>query len=190
MRNAPSPYRSFARHGWVAMTDAEWAMLAPLLARDPAAAGRRPEDPRRLWDAIFWVACSSDPWRALPASLGRADTAHRALRRQAASGLLDRLLHAVARDDRLASLGWRIARAWRRAAGVLGLRQLLMAKRLGLLDALPCHPHRLPEPDLSETLLGVARDWFENRWSRRLEGMARLLHRMVAGGLRGWRLTD
>lgn len=81
---------------WQPLTDSEWAALLPLL-RPGAPLGRPPANLRRTWDAIFWVACSKTPWHHLPAHLGRPDTAHRALRRAARAGLLDRLLIAVSR---------------------------------------------------------------------------------------------
>lgn len=187
--------RRYARHRWAPMTDAEWALIEPLVT--PLLAprrGRRAANPRRTWDAIFWVACSSGPWRALPEHLGKPDTAHRALRRAARAGLLNRLLiglsdHPEARRL-LDPLGWRIARAWRRATRLLKMGQLLLAKHLGLLDALPCHPDRLPRPFLSETLLERARILF--RWPRHGALLRHCLdlHRLMAGDRRCWRLTD
>ncbi len=138
------PFRHTAPHPWSPMTEAEWASLAPYLSR---GRGRPPADLRALWDAIFWVACSRLPWRALPPGLGRADTAHRALRRAARSGLLCRLLRLAACHP---ALEWRLCRAWRRAARLMTVAALLGAKRLGLLAALPCPPPWLPQPDLSE----------------------------------------
>src|SRR5687768_10308630 len=90
------PLRSTPRHPWAPMTDAEWERLAPLVIEwRERRRGRPPSDPRRLWDAIFWVGCSGGPWKDLPPDLGRADTAHRALRRHLRSGLLQRLLLAI-----------------------------------------------------------------------------------------------
>ncbi|MHB0713459.1 transposase, partial [Roseomonas mucosa] len=45
-----------------------------------------------------------------------------------------------------------ICRAARRAYRILGLRLILLARRLGLRSALPGPPWLLPDPDLSETL--------------------------------------
>ena len=190
------PPHRFARHGWAPMSDAEWALLAPLVTGSLAPRpGRRPAEPRRLWDAIFWVACSKGPWRDLPVALGRADTAHRALRRHARSGLLDKLLLAVSphpiNGGLYASLAWRIARAWRRVARLLSMAQILMAKRLGLLSALPCDPGWLPQPHLSESIRTHARllRWLFPATPAILDYL-RALHRLAAGDLRRWRLTD
>jgi transposase len=170
------------------MTDAEWAALAPLLA---TARGRPPADRRRTLDAIFWIACSRGPWRDLPPDLGRADTAHRTLRRFAQSGLLDRLLLAVARQPRLASLEWRIARAWRRACRIMSMASLLLARNLGLVAALPCSEADLPNPDLSETLHRARESVLESGLPILRSGLTwlMLLHRMVGGRPQAFRTT-
>jgi transposase len=65
----------------------------------PQRRSRRPRAPganlRRTLDAIFWIAASKHPWRALPPELGKPDSAHRTLRRWAGRGVLDRLLMAL-----------------------------------------------------------------------------------------------
>jgi transposase len=166
------------------MTDAEWAALSILL---PAGRGRPPADRRRTLDAIFWVACSNGPWSDLPPELGRADTAHRALRRFAVAGLLDRLLVAASRhplaSPGMRSLEWRVARAFRRACRLLSVASLALARSLGLIAALPCSIGHLPHPELEPLLLRTVRHLFaggqvppvpELRWLMRL-------HRIIAG---------
>jgi transposase len=172
------------------MTDAEWALLAPLLARN--GAGRPPTDLRRRRDAIFWVACSRLPWRALPAGLGRADTAHRTLRRAARTRLFGRLMLLVSDYPGIGgweALRWRIARAIRRVSKLIGMGHLMMAKLLGLADALPCRPDQLPRPDLSETILRWAPLVRIPALHRIVLPHLRMLHRLRAGEWRAWRLT-
>ncbi|WP_372620525.1 transposase [Falsiroseomonas sp.] len=175
------------------MTDAEWDALAPLVTHaDQCRPGRPPADPRRLWNAIFWVACSHGAWHHLPAELGRADTAHRALRRHLEAGLLDRLLVAISPHPlaaaELAPLAWRIARAWRRVARLASMAQLMLARRLGLASALPCAPEDLPKPYLSE---------FAKRLAAHVRGAGPILlgflaalHHEAMGRRHAWRLTD
>jgi transposase len=162
---------------WQPLSDEEYATLAAFLPPEhgPGRRGRRPENRRRTLDAIFWVACSTGPWKALPPELGRPNTAHRQLRRWAKAGLLDRLLFAASGSgprggDRrrrdatlpaLAGLEYWICRAWRRMARLASIRSLLLAKRLGLWTALPCAPWFLPNPDSSETLQRVVAALFE-----------------------------
>jgi len=173
------------------LTDAEVALLLPHI---PATRGRPPADRRRTLDAIFWVALSRDPWRALPPALGRADSAHRQLRRWARSGKLEGLLLAIAgqrhADPVAAGLTYRLCRAFRRAARLLPLSSVLLARRLGLVDALPCDPRFLPRPDLSEiaqkaALVAVADPLAHP--PALFRGLARLF-RLAAGRPRMWRL--
>jgi transposase len=127
------------------MTDAEWDALCHYL---PTGIGRPPRNRRRIWDAIFWVACGTEPWAALPKSMGDYGTAHSALIYQARNGNLDRMLIAVSRHpfapEAMRSMEWRIVRAFRRAARQLDPNSLLMARGLGMESALPCAPHLLP----------------------------------------------
>lgn len=143
-------------HPFRPLTDPEFALLIRHLPPVEHTRGRPPADRRRTLDAIFWIACSSGPWKALPAEFGRPDTASRQLRRWASTGVMDLLLTLVAhrdpRDKILSNLAWRICRAWRRISRVVSLSQLLLARRMALQPALPAQPQFLPDPDLSRTL--------------------------------------
>jgi transposase len=182
------PRRLTQPHAWEPLTDAEWAALAPFLL---AGRGRPPADRRRTLDAIFWVACSRHPWRLLPPTLGKADSAHRALRRLAAAGGMDRLLEAAARKALPRSLEWRIARAWRRACRLMPVASLVLARNLGLVAALPCSEADLPNPDLSETLHRARISVLESGLPILRSGLKwlMLLHRMVGGRPQAFRAT-
>jgi transposase len=185
------PYRRAAPHAWSSLTDAEWACLEPLVApRNPRTG--RPTDRRRVWDAIFWVACSNRPWRELPAHLGKPDTAHRALRRAGQAGIFPILLLKISDDRDIGgweALRWRICRAVRRIAKVIPLAVTLMANRLGLVDALPCAPQHLPWPGLSENIKRLAPLLRESALFPLVAAELRLLHRLAAGNPRAWRRT-
>lgn len=183
---APHPFRP--------LTDDEFALLNRHLPPAEGRRGRPPRDRRRLLDAIFWVSCSRGPWKDLPEALGRPDTASRALRRWARSGHLDLLLRQVAgrtaRDTLWNALAWRIARAWRRVSRVVGLSQLLLARRLGVLEALPAAPRHLPDPFLSETAHALVRRAL-GRAGGQPPGTFAALGRLLAragGNPRRWRL--
>ena len=144
----PIPPPTFAEpHPWFPMADPHWAALAPFVTH---RLGRPPRDPRRVWDGIFFIACSDRPWAALPRWLCHYRTAHSTLIHAARIGVLDRLLIAVSRhafaEEALAPLQWRILRAVRRASRQLGPATLHLARDLGLVAALYCAPE-----DLSET---------------------------------------
>lgn len=147
---------------WRPLTDAEWAALRVWLPQgDPDAPqrgpGRPPRDLRQTVDAIFWVAASSGPWRDLPAGLGKPGTAHRTLTRWARAGVLEPLLIKASHPDAegsavLRGLGWWLARAFRRMARIVSTAALgLVRNLLGLVDAWPANPLRLPDRDLSKT---------------------------------------
>jgi transposase len=73
-------------------------------------------------DAIFWVACTVEPWRCLPEAFGSGQTAARHFRRLDDAGVWDRLLEAIAygggspeREAVVRALRTRVCRACRRA---------------------------------------------------------------------------
>lgn len=182
-------------HPFRPLTDAEFALLSRHLPSPENRRGRPPTDRRRTLNAIFWVACSSGPWKDLPAEYGRADTASRQLRRWARSGHMDLLLTLVAnrdarRDEVLNALAWRICRAWRRISRVVGLGSLLLAKRLALRPALPADPRFLPDPILSETVQSQVITALRSVHTAPPGLFARLgrLLRQAGGSPRRWRL--
>jgi transposase len=54
------------------LTDAEWAIIAPLLpsAQDRPRGGRPTENDRRVLNGIFFVLRTGTPWRDLPGRYG------------------------------------------------------------------------------------------------------------------------
>ena len=147
---------------WRPITDIEWVELrvwlphgAPDVPR--SGPGRPPKDLRRTVDAIFWIAASSGPWKNLPPELGKPGTAHRTLSRWARAGVLEPLLVKVAHplaeaSATLKSLAYWLARAFRRMARIVGTAALDLVKTvLGLVDAWPANPLRLPDGNLSKT---------------------------------------
>jgi transposase len=150
----PGPVR-FPPRPWAPLSDAEYAALQPILAAPPGRRGRKPGNLRRTLDAVFWIAASAQPWRALPAELGRPNSVARSLRRWAREGLLLRLLvRAVRRDapPALRGLAWWLCRAFRRVAKLVGTEALRLVRDvLRLADAWPANPLLLPDPNLSRT---------------------------------------
>lgn len=188
---------------WAPLTDAEWEQLAPYLAAhgcglSPAPrAGRPPVDTRARLDAIFRAVTLKGPggtrgaWRQLPEEHGRPDTVSRSFRRWAHANLWARLLAAVASPDcpkPLRRLCHWVCCAFRRATRIMGLRAVVLARRLGLYSALPAPAVLLPDPDLSEYLWPVLPALLqkladEPRWrppKGALRGLA-ALHRLCAG---------
>ena len=190
---------------WRPMSDTEWEAIRPFLP--PHEGPGRPSDKRRTLDAIFWIAASREPWRALPSHMGRGESVARTLRRWARAGWVERLLIAVSDHPLgggcqvLRRMSWLICRTFRRMLRILGDPAVLLARRLRLRDAWPADPLRLPNPHLSEigkhcvaaaqpVGLGLA-DWVAMGLHRTAEAMAQAgmrLVRLAKGNRYRWRL--
>ena len=155
---AASPYRPRGftpPRPWAPLSDAEWGVLLPHVAR--RAAGRQVGDLRARMDAIFHMACRGHdvPWRDLPPAYGKPDTVSRFFRRVTHAGLWHHLLEALARadlrgDHPLLRIEHYVVRACRRAARLGGLRLVFLIKRLGRVSALNAPSWVLPDLRLSE----------------------------------------
>ena len=77
------------------MTDAEWALVAPLIP--PAKRGGRPRgvDVREVLNAIFYVLSTGCQWEALPKDLPPKSTAHYYFMLWDWDGTLERIHHAL-----------------------------------------------------------------------------------------------
>ncbi|MBP0464596.1 transposase [Roseomonas sp. PWR1] len=129
------------------------ALLPFILPRSPA--GRQIGDLRARMEAIFHLACTTDPWRCLPPEHGRPDTVSRYFRRLTHAGLWERLLVAIKDNDPkhpLNQIAPLIFRACRRAVRLRGLKFVALIRRLGFLQALNGPPSKVPDPDLSERM--------------------------------------
>ncbi|WP_425557397.1 transposase, partial [Kitasatospora aburaviensis] len=75
------------------MTDAQWAVIEPLLpVRDLRRAGRPLKFPRRLVvDTVLYVLVSGCAWRLVPHDLAPWDVAYRWFRAWTADGTWDRV---------------------------------------------------------------------------------------------------
>ena len=82
---------------------------------------------------------------------------------------------------------YRISRAFRRVCRAVPLSLTLVAERLGLRDALPCEPHHLPQPHLSEKLIGYMPLFPYVGRMPSLRVVLDTLHRMTIGDYRAWR---
>ncbi|WP_230167785.1 transposase [Roseomonas sp. CECT 9278] len=129
------------------------ALLPYLLPRSPA--GRQIGDLRARMDAIFALACTTAPWRAIPPEHGNPNTIARYFRRLTHAGLWEKLLEALKDNEPthpLNTLAPLIFRACRRAVRLRGLKFIALIRRLGFLQALNGPPSKLPDPDLSEII--------------------------------------
>ena len=70
----------------VAITDSFWSLLEPLIPkkkrpkgrmyRRKPGGGRKPMEPRKVFDAIIYVLRNRVPWKALPPKYGSASSVH------------------------------------------------------------------------------------------------------------------
>jgi putative transposase len=80
------------------LTDAQWALVAPLLP-PPARRGRkRSVDPREVLNALFYLDRTGCQWRALPHEFPRWQTVYTCYRRWRLAGVWTRL-HDRLRDQ-------------------------------------------------------------------------------------------
>ena len=104
------------------LTDAQWAVLEPLVLAVRPAAKTPHEDLRRTLEAIIWRHRNGAPWRAIPAVLGAWHNAAQTFIRWGKQGVWERLLalaqkHAGGIELGMAFLDGTNVRAHAKAAG-------------------------------------------------------------------------
>ena len=80
------------------LTDAQWAIIEPLVPGKAGDRGRTGTDNRLFVDAILWLARGATPWRDLPPELGNWRTVHSRFRRWTLAGVWESLFKALSRD--------------------------------------------------------------------------------------------
>jgi transposase len=105
------------------LTDAAWAVIAPLLPPDPKR-GEKWRDHRTVINGILWKLTTGVPWRDLPARYGPWSTCHSRLLRWQRDGTWARLLrHVQQHSDAVGEVAWEVSvdstivRAHQHAAG-------------------------------------------------------------------------
>ena len=84
----------------ICLTDAEWAVVEPLLPA-PAAIGRPWRWPlRAVFDGLLYVLRTGCTWRHLPLEFQLWGTVHRWFLRLSQAGLFERLAHSLTLADR------------------------------------------------------------------------------------------
>src|ERR1700751_2518356 len=103
------------------LTDAEWAIIAPLLpsAQDRPRGGRPTENARRFLNGIFFVLRTGTPWRDLPERYGPYTSVYNRFNRWAKAGVWGRVFEALARGSpaSLRLIDSSIVRAHQHSAG-------------------------------------------------------------------------
>jgi len=82
-------------------TDAQWAVLKPLLPEEertpPRKRGRPWKDPRQVRNAVLWILRTGAPWKDLPERYPPHQTCRRRFQRWVRTGAMETLLQALAR---------------------------------------------------------------------------------------------
>jgi transposase len=85
----------------VDLTDAQWAVIAPMLPEPRVredGRGRPWRDPRDVLNGILWVLRTGAPWKDLPDRYPPHQTCHRRFQSWVRDGTLESVLQALARD--------------------------------------------------------------------------------------------
>lgn len=83
------------------LTDAQWAFIEPLLPelpKRPDRRGRPWRDSREVLNGILWILRTGAQWSEMPRRYPPYQTCHRRFQQWRESGVMDRLLEALARD--------------------------------------------------------------------------------------------
>ena len=103
-----------ARHD---LTDAQWALLEPLLPAPPVRGRPRRYPLRAMIDAVRWRTRVGAPWRDVPARYGPWWRAYALYRAWQLNGVWERIEAAlVARADAAGKIDWRVSVDTRRRA--------------------------------------------------------------------------
>src|SRR4051794_9993490 len=77
------------------LTDAEWALVEPVIPPAKRGGRKRTVDVRAILDGVFYILATGCQWRALPKDLPPKSTIHDYLTLWAWDGTLGRLHHAL-----------------------------------------------------------------------------------------------
>ena len=87
------------------ITDEQWELVRPSIPEpetlQPGPKGGRPyRDPRDVLNAVLWILRTGAPWADLPARYPPYQTCHRRFQQWVRTGVLEKLLRALAEDLR------------------------------------------------------------------------------------------
>ncbi len=82
-----------------ALTEAQWALIEPLLPSQRGRVGRPLHDHREVLGGVLWVARTGCSWREMPEEYGDFTTAYKRWRDWKARGLWQRILRALGWEE-------------------------------------------------------------------------------------------
>ena len=87
----------------MALTDAQWEILKPLLPAEELEEGRRGRpfrSAREVLDGVLWVLRTGAQWNEMPKKFPPYQTCHRRYQKWVEDGLMERVLRTLAEDLR------------------------------------------------------------------------------------------
>lgn len=102
------------------LSEADWALIAPLLPPERGRVGRPSHDNRRVLNGILWTVRSGARWMDVPERYGRWNSVYRRFRRWAQAGVFEAMLEALAgalAEERVQMIDSTIVRAHAQASG-------------------------------------------------------------------------
>lgn len=106
------------------VSDAAWAIIAPLLPSERGRWSRPAQDNRRYFNGMMWIMRTGAPWRYLPPDYGKWNSVYVRFRRWAETGVWDGILETLVElgltDDWAHMMDSTTVRAHAQAAGGKG----------------------------------------------------------------------
>lgn len=139
------------------LTEAEWAIIEPLLPPERGRGCRPAHDNRPFVNGMLWIARTGSPWRDLPEEYGKWNSVYQRFRRWSQTGVWDGLIQTFVElgvpDDKHHMIDSTIVRAHQHAAGVKGG---IRAKKRSAARAAASRPRstRVPRPKVARSASG------------------------------------
>ena len=106
----------------IGVSDAEWALIGPLLPAERGRGCRPSQDNRLYFEGMLWMARTGSQWRHLPDEYGKWNSVFRRYRRWVEMGVFDALLETlsemVERDTSADMIDSTVVRAHHCAVGL------------------------------------------------------------------------
>jgi transposase len=80
----------------IGLSDAEWALIGPLLPSERGRGCRPAGDNRPYFEGMMWMARTGSQWRHLPDEYGKWNSVFRRYRRWVETGVFDAMLETLA----------------------------------------------------------------------------------------------
>lgn len=83
------------------LTEDQWNVVSAILPEDPVrpdGRGRPWSDRRQVLNGVLWILRTGAPWQDLPDRYGAYQTVHRRFQNWVRSGVMERVLLAIAQD--------------------------------------------------------------------------------------------